>query len=51
VAVFVLASNQYSQFHLADWGRRLPDFTGYRLPEMDAAGIAIQVLSLTVNKR
>ena len=43
--------SQFSQFHLADWGRRLPDFTGYRLPEMDAAGIAIQVLSLTVNKR
>jgi amidohydrolase family protein len=40
--------NRFSQFHLADWGRRLPDFTGYRLPEMDAAGIAIKVLSLTV---
>jgi hypothetical protein len=34
--------------HLADWARKLPDFTEYRLPEMDAAGIDIQVLSLTV---
>jgi hypothetical protein len=28
-----------SQRHLADWARKLPDFTEYRLPEMDAAGI------------
>ncbi len=28
--------------------RRLPDFTEYRLPEMDDAGIDVQVLSLTV---
>jgi 2,3-dihydroxybenzoate decarboxylase len=27
---------------------RLPDFTEYRLPEMDEAGIDVQVLSLTV---
>ena len=27
-----------SQRHLADWARKLPDFTEYRLPEMDAAG-------------
>jgi predicted TIM-barrel fold metal-dependent hydrolase len=40
--------NRFSQLHLADWGRRLPGFTEYRLPEMDAAGIDIQVLSLTV---
>jgi 2,3-dihydroxybenzoate decarboxylase len=31
-----------------EWLRRLPDFTRYRLPEMDATGIDIQVLSLTV---
>jgi len=29
-------------------GRRLPDFTDYRLPEMDEAGVDIQVLSHTV---
>jgi 2,3-dihydroxybenzoate decarboxylase len=31
-----------------DWSRKLPDFTEYRLPEMDAEGIDIQVLSLTI---
>jgi len=31
-----------------EWLRKLPDFTEYRLPEMDSAGIDIQVLSLTV---
>ena len=30
------------------WLRKLPDFTEYRLPEMDATGIDTQVLSLTV---
>ena len=25
-AVFVLAPSRFSQLHLADWGRRLPDF-------------------------
>ena len=37
-----------SQHYLEDWARRLPDFTEYRLPEMDEAGIDVQVLSLTV---
>ncbi|MFD2466236.1 amidohydrolase family protein [Amycolatopsis silviterrae] len=30
-----------------DWGKRLCDYTTYRLPEMDEHGIAVQVLSLT----
>jgi 2,3-dihydroxybenzoate decarboxylase len=37
-----------SQRYAEDWSRRLPDFTEYRLPEMDAAGVDLQVLSLTV---
>jgi 2,3-dihydroxybenzoate decarboxylase len=39
---------RFSQRSITDWGRKLPDFTEYRLPEMDAAGIDVQVLSLTV---
>jgi 2,3-dihydroxybenzoate decarboxylase len=32
---------------MADWETRLADFTQWRLPEMDANGVALQVLSLT----
>lgn len=31
-----------------EWSRKLADFTEYRLPEMDAVGVEIQVLSLTI---
>lgn len=31
----------------ADWTRKLVDFTEFRIPEMDRAGIDMQVLSLT----
>ena len=37
-----------NQRRVEDWARKLPDFTEYRLPDMDAAGIDIQVLSLTI---
>lgn len=40
----IRVSGQYAE----DWGRRLGDFEEYRLPEMDAHGIDIQVLSLSV---
>jgi len=32
---------------LANWERRLPDFTEYRLQDMDENGVDVQVLSLT----
>ena len=32
---------------IADWRRRLADFTEFRLPEMDKFGVDLQVLSLT----
>jgi 2,3-dihydroxybenzoate decarboxylase len=38
----------FSQSFVADVERRLPDFTEYRLADMDAADIDVQVLSLTV---
>jgi len=41
-------ANRFSRRLLADWARKLPDFTEYRLPERDAAGIDVQVRSLTV---
>jgi len=37
-----------SQRCAEDWSSKLPDFTEHRLPEMDATGVEIQVLSLTV---
>lgn len=36
---------------IADWRRRLADFTQYRLPEMGKHGIDLQVLSLTASRR
>src|SRR5580698_6327353 len=41
-------TGRFNQSYVADWARKLPDFTEYRLPEMDAAGVDLQVLSLTV---
>jgi 2,3-dihydroxybenzoate decarboxylase len=38
----------FSHSFVADVERRLPEFTEYRLADMDATGIEIQVLSLTV---
>jgi 2,3-dihydroxybenzoate decarboxylase len=37
-----------TQEYAQEVGRRLADFTEYRLPEMDASGVDVQVLSLTV---
>src|SRR5262245_14830053 len=34
--------------YLRDWGRRLADLTELRLADMDAHGVDVQVLSLTV---
>jgi 2,3-dihydroxybenzoate decarboxylase len=42
--------NQPSPFRpevLANWERRLPDFTEYRLQDLDEHGVDVQVLSLT----
>ncbi|MBP8532226.1 amidohydrolase, partial [Streptomyces sp. MK37H] len=39
---------QVSDQYVKDWGRRLGDFEEHRLPEMDAHGIDIQILSLSV---
>lgn len=37
----------YQADAVADWNRRLTDFTEFRIPDMDAHGIDVQVLSLT----
>ncbi|WP_121711785.1 amidohydrolase family protein [Streptomyces sp. E5N91] len=39
---------QVSDQYVKDWGRRLGDFEEHRLPDMDAHGIDIQILSLSV---
>jgi 2,3-dihydroxybenzoate decarboxylase len=39
---------RFSHSFVTEVERRLPDFTEYRMPDMDAAGIDVQVLSLTV---
>lgn len=33
---------------VADWAKRLPDIEAFRIPEMDKAGVALQVLSLSI---
>jgi 2,3-dihydroxybenzoate decarboxylase len=40
--------SRYNSETAQRFAARLPDFTEYRLPEMDEAGIDVQVLSLTV---
>jgi 2,3-dihydroxybenzoate decarboxylase len=42
----VFAKLPFRREFMEDLARKLPDFTEYRLPEMDEAGIDIQVLSL-----
>jgi 2,3-dihydroxybenzoate decarboxylase len=44
----LMGSLGFATEHAERYQRRLTDFTEYRLPEMDDAGIDIQVLSLTV---
>ena len=39
---------RFNKRFVEDVERRLPDYTEYRLADMDAAGIEVQVLSLTV---
>jgi 2,3-dihydroxybenzoate decarboxylase len=44
---FTMQKPPFKEEVLAGFRRRLPDFTEFRLPEMDKAGIDVQVLSLT----
>ncbi len=44
--VDIAKTSLYKAEHREAWGRKLTDITDYRLPDMDAHGIDVQVLSL-----